>query len=171
MSLCLDTSPRHNSVASLTDSWRIGAGGFHRGSKRIKGLCYYSLTASQQTHRCIPLHQNIRTMHAFKFVSLPAAAVLMLLALVQGGVAQGVAEVVEPVPLGGLCKCPAFFLSRSRDSLPIFLRWIHRRYRTYRISAKVPHSLLTPALLHLHVLFNRSPVRPFLFLRAYLYRH
>ncbi|KAJ7892881.1 hypothetical protein B0H14DRAFT_3427801 [Mycena olivaceomarginata] len=42
-------------------------------------------------------------MHAFKFVSLPAAAVLMLLALVQGGVAQGVAEVVEPVPLGGLC--------------------------------------------------------------------
>jgi hypothetical protein len=45
-------------------------------------------------------------MHAFKFVSLPAAAVLMLLALVQGGVAQGLAEVVEvePVPLGGLCK-------------------------------------------------------------------
>ncbi|KAJ7359372.1 hypothetical protein DFH08DRAFT_931913 [Mycena albidolilacea] len=44
-------------------------------------------------------------MHAFKFVSLPAAAVLMLLALVQGGVAQGLAEVVEvePVPLGGLC--------------------------------------------------------------------
>ncbi|KAJ7892880.1 hypothetical protein B0H14DRAFT_2560113 [Mycena olivaceomarginata] len=44
-------------------------------------------------------------MHTFKFVSLPAAAVLMLLALVQGGVAQGLAEVVEvePVSLGGLC--------------------------------------------------------------------
>ncbi|KAJ7892877.1 hypothetical protein B0H14DRAFT_3854745 [Mycena olivaceomarginata] len=38
-------------------------------------------------------------MHAFKFISLPAAAVLMLLALVQGGVAQD----VEPVPLGGQC--------------------------------------------------------------------
>jgi hypothetical protein len=50
-------------------------------------------------------------MHAFKFISLPAAAVLMLLALVQGGVAQD----VEPVPLGGQCK----FLPRS-FALPNF---------------------------------------------------